>query len=240
MPVQMNSPTARFRILTEFLGNGHPTARIWFVGLEEAYEWKRDPEQDAELYRVCAQRFACAEPGQIDSDARRYGRHYTQVYDIMSKLIVGALGDACTLDWRAYRKQRLFVTGGEAFQTNLYPLGKRSLSSWPDWYEALFGLPSLKEYRQAVRTRRFCLLRDAHQRYEPILTICFGICGWTDFKEVFALGNEYELTTGGCQVYASRVVLTPFFSYRFMSSQMIAALAQRLAHLYASVSRPAG
>lgn len=236
----MDQPIARFRILNEFLGNRNPNARIWFIGLEEAYEWKPDPEQDAELYRDYAKRFSHAEPGRISADARRYGRRYTKVYDMMSKLIVGALGPACTLDWKTYRDERLFVVGSEAFQMNLYPLGERSLKRWPPWYEALFGFPSPKAYREAVRTTRFPLLRDAHRRYAPILTICFGKSGWDDFEEVLGLGNRYEVTTDGRRIYPSRVVLTPFFSYRFMSNQRVVALAERLARVYASVSAAPG
>lgn len=228
----MNSPNERFHILNNFLGFGHPTSPIWFIGLEEAGEWNSDPEQDAEMYRLYAQGFFHVRPGQISSDARKKGRHYTKVYDIMSKLVVAVLGNTCTPDWKVYRDTSLFVNEG-AFQTNLYPLGKQSLDKWLPEYESLFGLSSAEQYRELVRKTRFDRLRSAHEKYGPRLTICFGKWGWGDFEELLRLGHQYDDSLKGYRIYPSGVVLSPFFSYRFMTNQTILALGARLRGLFA-------
>lgn len=234
----MNSPNERFHIVNKFLGFGHPTSPIWFIGLEEADEWNRYPEQDAEKYRLYAKRFFPEKPGQISSDARKKGRHYTKVYDIMSKLVVAVLENTCTPDWKArakdYRNTSLFVNEG-AFQTNLYPLGKRSFGeSLPEHYVSLFGLSSTEEYRKLVRETRFNLLRSDHEKYGPRLTICFGKMGWPDFEELLRLGeHQYDDSLKGYRIYPSGVVLSPFFSYRFMANQTILALGARLRSLFA-------
>jgi hypothetical protein len=232
----MNSPNERFHILNNFLGFGNPKSAIWFIGLEEAGEWNSDPEQNAEMYRLYAQGFFPFKPGEISSDARKHGRRYTKVYDIMSKLVVEVLGNTCTPDWKVYRDERLFVEGSnEAFQTNLYPLGKGSLREWPSEYVSLFGLSTAEEYYNLVRKEggRFDHLRSEHEKYRPQLTICFGKCGWDDFKRLLRLGDQYDDSLKGYRIYpATRVVLSPFFSYRFMSSETIVALGARLRGLF--------
>ena len=168
--------------------------------------------------------------GEIASDAREYGRRYTKVYDIMSKLVVAALGGPTLTDWRAYRDNCLLQRGSHAFQANLFPLGKPSLPAWPVEYASLFGLRSGREYYERVRGARFELLRSNHKRYAPKVTVCFGRTGWSDFGDVFALRDGFDDSIAGCRIYPSGVVLTPFFNYPYLKGR-IEELGQRLHHL---------
>ena len=132
----MTSPTERFNILNQFLGFGNPRGILWFVGLEEAGCWHSDPQQDEASYQRYALGSFSVAPGEIQKESEKYGRSYTRVYDIMSKLAIGVLlpQESGHAGWREYRDNRLLVQDGETFQINLYPLGKKSLTAWPQYY----------------------------------------------------------------------------------------------------------
>ena len=217
----MNSASERLRILTNFLGFGHPDAPIWFVGLEEGGQWHDDPQEDERKYAEYGRGF-------LYTDAENRGR--TAVYDIMSKIVVAALGDASARSYEEYRKHRLFREGGHAFQANLYPLGKKSLDAWPEWYPELFGVRTLDEYRERVRPDRYRLLQSARRKYARSVVICFGKTAWAEFREALDLDDAYDDSiVKRCRVYPSAgVVMTPFFSYRrgAMDRQTIAAVAE--------------
>ena len=224
----MTSPRERFDILNNFLGFGHPSAPIWFIGLEEAGGWSADPTRDAEMYRLYARGWFHLEPGTIADKARSCGRRYTKVYEIMSKIVVAVLGETCAVDWRAYRDQRLFVEGGEVFQANLYPLGKKSLATWPSEYRDLFDISSIEAYYSAVRETRLPLLRHLHEQSQPRITICFGKTAWPDFMALLNLGHGTREARGVYFVYSGGVVLSPFFSYRSIRNADIAMLGDHL------------
>lgn len=229
----MDTAKERFDIVNSFLGFGDPHAPIWFVGLKEAGEWNEDPGKDAHMYRQYAKGYFHFAPGIISSEAQKYGRRFTKVYDIMSKLVVLALNDPNLSDWKYYRDHCLFSEGGRTFQTNLYPLGKPSLRSWPEKYHTLFGMDSAERYYKSAQQDRFPLLGTAHAKYRPRITICFGRTGWDSFQKIFSLGEEFGEEIVGCRIYPSNVVLTPFFSYRVMPHRIIDALGQRLRPLLA-------
>jgi hypothetical protein len=221
------TPQERRAIAKNFLGFGEPEAPIWFVGLEEAGEWTQN---DDERYATGHFPFSVDE---IARDARSHGRSYTKVYEIMSKLVVAAIGDPTLRDWRAYRDNCLMQRGSHAFQANLFPLGKSHLSTWPEDYASGFGFPSRRDYYDWARGDRFDLLRSKHSEYAPRVTVCFGKSGWDDFIRVFDLSEECDDSIAGCRVYpSSRVVLTPFFDRRLLNSQKIGELGELLHRLY--------
>ena len=234
------SPEDRFKILNEFLGWGNPDGPLWFIGLEEAEKWKEDPLRDEEMYERYAKKIFPVTPGEIARDARRSGRRFTQVYEVMSKLTLALIGqdEAALEHWEEYRNEKLLIDGGLTFQMNLYPLGKKRLDEWPKHYRSVFGFgrEDLDRYREGVKKERFRLLRNEWERHQPRLTVCFGRTGWDDFEEFFKgrLDREAE-GLEFCKVFrisGRGVVLTPFFWRPSMTNKKILDLAALLTRLF--------
>ena len=221
------SAAERFVILNRFLGFGNPRASIWFIGLEEASRWCRDPSKSEANYERYEKRYFPFRPGEITDEAKRAGRTRTRVYDIMSKLVVALTsgGQPSRTTWREYRDSSLLQEDGQTFQGNLYPLGKDHLPIWPEYYHELFGLKSREAYMAEVENKRFPYLREKHRQYAPQLTVCFGKAGWKDFKKLFALGTDYEPAEQAC-IYPRGIVLCPFFGR--MSDDYIVRLANSI------------
>jgi len=230
--------TERFRLLNRFIGFGNPNARIWFIGLEEAGCWDRDPQKDEEKYRKYAAGHFWFEPGDIERDRRgreMLGKGYTKIYDIMSKLVVQLEeGESFVRErWELVRDEELLVRNGRAFQANLYPLGKPHRTDWPDHYNALFGFGKQDKdrYRTAVEEERIPCFREAWRGAQPRVTVCFGRESWGLFKVLLELGDENRREGAWCEIYdAHGVALVPFFSYRSMFHSRISMLASHLRH----------
>lgn len=243
--------TERFRILNEFIGCGTLHAPIWFIGLEEAGEWKEDPEKDREQYDKYARRSLPVENGEIEKQvrqAREERRGYTKIYDIMSKLVVAiTIPDQPNfLEWKEYRNKKLLQANGITFQANLFPLGKNSVGEWPDHYKNLFGFgkEDRSEYERMVISDRFPgrfhLLRSQWKDAAPIITVCFGFSRWRDFENLLKPAEPPE-EFDNCKLYKkSGVILTPFFKYPFMPHTRIQGLAEKLRPLWEKRDRGIG
>jgi hypothetical protein len=205
-----------------FLGYGDPeTARLWFFGIEETLQFKSLDE----LMRTIKTPF---EQYQGCKDSQ------TTVYPIMSKVAIGLLGQNWQEQWPEYRDKKLFSTGSEVVQANLYPLGKARVSKWPDEYVEWFGLDQ-DQYLQWIaddNSGRFAFIRKTRSEYQNPLTICFGATVWHDFIKCFNL--EYSLFIGYQDLFRfyphERVILTPFF-WSGGKSGMSDALIQRFIEL---------
>jgi hypothetical protein len=118
--------------------------------------------------------------------------------------------------WGRYRDERLFARDTEVAQANLYPLGKKSLDSWPDRYREWFGGPD--EYRAWIQddsAGRFPLLRSERRSAGDPLTICFGKSDWPNYVRCLNLPAQVAADDLDFRVYRiQRVILTPFFSSR--------------------------
>lgn len=208
-----------------FMGIGEPAGGIWFVGLEEAYQWKKNVEDDKKWYDRYRDRYFCIEVGEIEGSAIAYGRGFTKIYDIMSKILTGLENDSDEYDgWKRYRANVLFQKGSGVFQANVYPLGKKSLDEWPAHYEEIFGFgkTDIKKYLSIVREQRFPRLRAFWKESSPLSTICFGVAGWGDFAKLFELDNEEFEEEDSIRVYEKRrFIFTPFLDYRHMGHRRI-------------------
>ncbi len=217
--------TDHFEILNNFMGVGEPSGGIWFVGLEEAYQWNKDVEKDKKDYERYKDRHFCIEAGEIEASAKRYGKRFTKIYDIMSKILVGLQNDPDGRDgWKRYRDNILFQKGSGVFQANLYPLGKKRLDEWPSHYEKIFGLgkSDIKKYLSLVREQRFPSLRAFWKESSPLSTICFGVAGWDDFVQLFELDKEVFEEEDLIRTYKKqRIIFTLFFDYRHMNHRRI-------------------
>lgn len=217
--------TTYFEILNNFMGIGEPSGGIWFVGLEEAYQWSKDIEYDKGIYDRYKNRCFCVDPGEIAKNAKEYGNKFTKIYDIMSKVLVGLQNDPDECDgWKRYRDNILFQKGSGVFQANLYPLGKKRLDEWPSHYEKIFGLgkSDIKKYLSLVREQRFPSLRAFWKESSPLSTICFGVAGWDDFVQLFELDKEVFEEEDLIRTYKKqRIIFTLFFDYRHMNHRRI-------------------
>lgn len=228
--------TEHFEILNNFMGIGEPAGGIWFVGLEEAYQWNKNVEDDKKWYDRYKDRYFCIEAGEIDRSAKEYGKGFTKIYDIMSKILTGLENspkNECHV-WREYRANVLLQRGSRVFQANLYPLGKKSLDEWPAHYEEIFGFgkTDIKKHLSIVREQRFPELRRFWKESRPFSTICFGVVGWADFGELFELDKDEFEEDDSIRVYEKRkIIFTPFFDYRHMSHQRISQVVNDLKHM---------
>ncbi|MBU0678348.1 MAG: hypothetical protein KJ626_09535 [Verrucomicrobia bacterium] len=186
-----------------FLGYGDPrSARLWFVGIEEALGFEKPEDLD----RIVKYPFT-AYDGCAGSP--------TPVYAIMSQIVTGLLGQSWEDEWPAYRDRVLFSSGSEAVQANLYPLGKAHVSTWPQQYTDWLGLTADQYYAWVAdeNSGRFAFIRQTRSESENPLTICFGTTVWHDFTKCFAL--DESLFFGYQDVFRfypeERVILTPFF-----------------------------
>lgn len=225
--------------MNNFMGIGEPAGGIWFVGLEEAYQWNKNVEDDKKWYDRYKDRYFCIETGEIDRSAKEYGKGFTKIYDIMSKILTG-LEDSPKREcngWREYRANVLFQKGSGVFQANLYPLGKKRLAEWPPHYEEIFGFGKndIDRYLSIVREQRFPKLRAFWKKSRPLSTICFGVVGWADFGDLFELDKDEFEEDDSIRVYKKqRTVFSPFFDYRHMSHKRISRVVNDLKHMEVS------
>jgi len=206
----------RLEILFRYLGNGDlDTAKVWFFGIEEAELWNEETIKEIYKFRGT---YGVVDTGYISGKAKEYGRKFTKTYDIMSKIILGLKKEPWEdKEWKAYRDEKLFTKGSDAFQGNLYPLGKKGIDTWPADYKHLFGLDRSDYYELMLkeRTGRFAVIRQTRKTYCEPLIICFGSSFWSEFISCFDLGNMPFNDQDLFRVYSEeKMILTPFFGYR--------------------------
>jgi len=211
------------RLLNEFKGFGEPSGKIWFIGIEEAGVWSKDPNE-----------FKIEIEGYRNSGGFRYNDGNdslnSSVYVTISKIMSVLNGNG--IDWRAYRKLNLFREGSDVFQMNLFPLGKKRVVDWPEHYKAAFGYgkEDYERYISDVKTTRFQMLEDFWKKYSPEATTCFGKTYWSEFQELLKLNGQPEIYENECMLIyrKERVILTPFFGNGHMGADRIQTLVKIL------------
>jgi len=198
-----------------YLGYGDPrSARVWFVGLEE-------PQA------------LCTPTALMQRRSRSYQVRNgckgakTAVYIVISKIITGLHAQSSPAKWREYHDYQLFSAGSAVFQTNLYPLGKRSEIHWPTNYQRWFRM-SRNEYYALFRNtacERFAFLRSKRAYYGNPLTICFGKGNWKQFARCFTDVDEEFSDEGAFRCYRrSRIIMTEFFRHTRMPDRSVREL----------------
>lgn len=206
---------ALHRQSTRFLGYGDPKhAKVWFIGLEDSQPLRSQAELDRNPVRSYV-------------TTNGYEGKSTAVYTIISKVIMRLRGEATVAAWRAYRANKLFSVGSEAFLSNLYPLGKRVEEEWPEKYQRWLGM-TRREYYGCLQHEdipRFSYLRAQRRRYNAPLTICFGKGHWRHFARCFAVENEQFQDADQFRLYpTARLVMTEFFRSTRMPDKSIRRL----------------
>ena len=212
-----------FEAANSRLGHGEPERAVWFVGLEyadapgTAEEALREYERDHEPETGAAVARPRGEP-----DFSGLGRKGLAIRLLTSRILraVSKDADAHGHHHRWFMKHHLWWPGSETFQANLYPLCRpRHDSRWPESFRTEFGLAGWQDYERRVREQRFPLLRRYWAESERKAVICFGMGEWPRFTEAFQVTSEArELVPGRVMVHRDeRVVLTPFFDFRYFS-----------------------
>ena len=148
----------------------------------------------------------------------------------MAKIMTGLFP---TTDWRTYRNNLLLTKDGNEFQMNLYPLGKKSLNTWPDFYQRQFEFKNKQEYLTKVQADRFPSLYNYWKQNAPEFTICFGIGNIDDFKKAFRLSSEFELKDSNSFLFSTeKVLITPFFDNRNMGQERINKTVNTIQNLF--------
>jgi hypothetical protein len=110
-----------FSAFDEFIGIGNPKGNYWFVGMEEAKNFKEDFERILSEYGSAAEGYLPVARDRIKHDreeTRRKGKRFTQIYDTMSRIVLGTND----LNYRSYTDTQLLQKHSQEFQMNLYPL----------------------------------------------------------------------------------------------------------------------
>ena len=202
-----------FRIANNFLGWGERDidgkGSLWFVGLEEAAKWT--PEA---LQRYCNR----GEDQSIDEHPEMGASEiFSGVTGYCSKIACSLSGGYGGLEWRRYRKEKLWRVGCGILHINLFPIGRTCRSEYPEDVKTLFGYgqENWREYERVVfasdRFERITKLWRAEPR--PQAVICFGKEGWQYTDAIFELkphdkqGSAYKFWVDEHK----RVIQTKFF-----------------------------
>jgi hypothetical protein len=242
-----------FIAINNYLGWGDPDGGIWFVGLEEASGWEftengqliENHKKEFRRYKEAHDGIKDVGPGEIADAMYEQGKKYTRIDPIIAKLaILSTTNSNLSTIHRnricEYMTNVLYQKGSKVLRINLYPLGKKTMNTWDENYGKFFGFEDKDDYYRAMKgergedSPRFKSIRERWgDKYKPQVTVCFGKCGFNDFKNVFQLTNSdpKKIDADGVlfEVFEQkRVILTPFFRYggNAMNNKRIERLAE--------------
>ncbi len=222
------SMNERLQTMMDFKGYGNPQGKYWFIGVEEALAI--DSEKKLEPYKKGIDYYETGGYTDARNQFKRENpkKRYTSVYDIIGKIILKAeKGDDNNLI--EFLDNHLFQKDGNNFYTIIYPLGKKKLTDNLSQKTLDFmGLRDMKEYLNKVRKYRFNKVYEYWTTARPLITICFGIGNWIDFRKIFHLDeSQKEVKAEGKIEYypQERIYLVPYFINHQMSGKMIDSLS---------------
>ncbi len=222
----MSAPTNYFHVANHYLGWGEAKDGLWFIGLEEASSWTIQQLED----------FSNS-PEEISghkqhSGFSELGRKGQAVRALTCRIAQPLSRDYAEQTWREYRDHRFWQPGCKLLQLNFYPLGKPRWNEWPEDFKALFGFDESERvaYEREVASTRFERIKSLSQAHRPQAVVCFGVIGWPAARTIFDLDarDEERLSERIVAYPARRVILTPFFTYRFFRNSDAALVAAKL------------
>ncbi|MBF0397824.1 MAG: hypothetical protein HQK78_13680 [Desulfobacterales bacterium] len=218
-------------LLDRIYGSGDvSTAKIWFVGIEEAAEWSLQYINSLLSNNPQPWDFEPVARGSIINEKLKYGASFTKVYDIMSKIIVGLGIPSYIIDWKDYRDHFLFQNSTEACHLNLFPLGAKNIKIWPSHYTTMFEFKNKNTYYNYINKSKRWNEIDAKRKLNSPLLICFGKEQYKHFKKCFFIINKSpDDTLNDIEFYlAEKIILTPFFFSTFMPDALIDKLINKI------------
>ncbi len=212
----MNSISRRL----EFKGYGNPAGPYWFMGIEEYGSMGGPSARD---------RFS-----EIEDLAHAHGKDLLDfpmttlipTWATMSRIALRLEGDR---DWkerervRRYQAERLGRSDGETFLCDLLPLPAKGTGHWE--YKQVY--PSRELYLQEVLPARRDMLATLFRKYRPRYVFCYGKEMWGEFARLFDTDFRpaVEERVKTAAIGNSTVVLTPFFRYYLVTTDMIDRIA---------------
>ena len=206
----------------KFEGYGNKSAPFWFIGMEEGGGSIEQLRKRVRQYDSVE--YLHGSPAKIGLETKYL---HVPTWRVMSKLIMamqGTRGWQETSSAREYQASKLGRADGDTFLTELMPLPSPSIGVWP--YGSFW--PSREEYYEEVRPGRIKWLRSEVSECQPRYVICYGKGNWPNYEEIFS-GVEFmpelneKIKTG--QNEHSKILLLPFFSYRYVSAALITQIA---------------
>jgi hypothetical protein len=221
-----------FETVCRFFGWGDPGGGLWFIGIEESGEWTAQEIAELtnrdHLHSAGAGFYACSPEPPEPRPPRDLGR--SQIPRWEAKI---AAPLSRSPDWREYFNGHLWYAGSQVFHSNLYPLGKPNLRTWPAHYEELFGFANNQRdsYKREVQNLRFPLIRQCRLDSAPAATICFGRTCWEHFRALLEIDSKSDkmVMNGRIEIYSdARVMLVPFFGNGHILDSDVAEIVSRL------------
>ena len=212
-----NLSREQFEKALRYLGRGDPaSACLWFLGIDDGCGF-RAPDDLAYL---------CSEPNSHASATLSH----SQENAIIARLVVSLMKPERPLPWKAYRDNKLFTKGSEAFLTYIFPIGRNTWEKWPSIYEEKFGMTSARYHTFALLERpgRLGYLHEVMQRGNCRLLIFYGMSKstrnyWKSIMDFFDLKEDVFLSIGDyIRAYpVKRIVMLPPFTNTSMKQATI-------------------
>lgn len=190
----------RFKILNEFLGWGNPNNAIWFVGIEEGGDWSKKG------FGLTNKPLREYENKVNDNIINNYVNNVNEGVKNLKKEEI--------LSWKdkLYKNINDILNNDKLNQTridnifisNLFPLGVKSTKceTWVEVYSDYKDIFNLRDdeyqkekYYERSSKDRFIALYKLRERYNPLLTICYGIDQHSNFVKCFnikTIERQYE------------------------------------------------
>lgn len=204
--------------LLNFVGYGKLTAKVWFLGMEEAGGGESNIRARLRFQPVedCANAHRILEITKHHCGKPVIQRTWRGMCYIMLRLD----GKEPTRESiRNYQANCLGRDDGSSLLCELMPIPKPSLNDWG--YEALIPqFSSCNEYYRRVKPRRIEYLHRLLSEQKPELVVCYGKKYWQEYKELFAgltfvAAGRFLVARATGQV----VVLTDHFAARTMNGK---------------------
>lgn len=221
-------PTKYFEILNKIFGYGTPSARIWFVGIEDGGPpWGGDtasPESLQEAKYSIEERGRIWTKGYSPASLEDLKSEKNTVNRFMSYVV--SQGSSTDLENLVIDKK-----ANSYFQMNLRPLMRRhTRDRWPTHYKDLFGWKKTAyekdvrdSFKSGMRNRRGLVLQEFWKQNGPHspgpgFTVCFTVAKDLvehHLKPLFDLPSTSDEVAPGIFYYKDRrVFVTKFFGGR--------------------------
>lgn len=202
----------------DFLGYGSPKSNIWFIGIEEGgkiIDFDSELEQRKYQYRF-----------------RDNAQEKTRVWDIIAQFMY-KLYKLSEIQYDEYRNKMFSKDFQYFFLTNLFPLPKPNINTWPPKYIKYFKINDFNydKFLSIVRSYRYKIIYETWKLNRPKLTICFSSTFYHEFIHLLNLGHSRYDCLLGNKVYFypdENVLLTPFFDNKNIDDRVKNIIKEKL------------
>ena len=234
--LKLNLSPSEIGRIVGFLGYGRPSARVWFVGIEEGLA-KMNSNEAIENLKARATFEEVMDLRDAHIRLKEKGKYidmevnppHTQVWQYMAKIMRACSGHKDWANLKAadeYVRYKLGRADGETFLTELSPFpskkvgGKIGTKKWKELFKELD--PELEDKLERRKNR----LKEVLTENASSLIICYGTKWAKDFAD--ALGVQWQAISPKVSIGAGgRYLLLPFLGVGHISHQLIEELLQQ-------------